>query len=387
MKQLLIDITSLANELRRKRPPHGIPRVTLAYLSNYYPNLQVLFRIRKRVYIFQRDISKKIILLLLSWDFNRFWDIIRLIPKGVILAEKLKPNTDYVLLKTDYGGFKNSWYIDDLKKKKINLIAVVHDLIPITNPEYCSIKNSLKFSKCLNSILDNAKGIVTVSEYTRSVLNDYVSQNKKSSPPTMTALLASGLSTGFAKEERIIKEKYFLTVSTIGDRKNHLLLLHVWRKLVEKMGGKAPKLIIVGKRSTSCNYTHALLERCSLLQGFVFETKCTDQELANYLYYARALLFPTFTEGFGLPLIEALSLKVPVIASDIPVFREIAGDIPDYLDPIDGKGWMEYIENYMLENSSLRQRQLDRISNFKIPLWDEHFAKVDAFIDLVMEAR
>lgn len=273
------------------------------------------------------------------------------------------------------------------KKKKINLIAVVHDLIPITNPEYCSIKNSLKFSKCLNSILDNAKGIVTVSEYTRSVLNDYVSQNKKSSPPTMTALLASGLSTCFAKEERIIKEKYFLTVSTIGDRKNHLLLLHVWRKLVEKMGGKAPKLIIVGKRSTSCNYTHALLERCSLLQGFVFETKCTDQELANYLYYARALLFPTFTEGFGLPLIEALSLKVPVIASDIPVFREIAGDIPDYLDPIDGKGWMEYIENYMLENSSLRQRQLDRISNFKIPLWDEHFAKVDAFIDLVMEAR
>lgn len=105
------------------------------------------------------------------------------------------------------------------------------------------------------------------------------------------------------------------------------------------------------------------------------------------MYYARALLFPTFTEGFGLPLIEALSLKVPVIASDIPVFREIAGDIPDYLDPIDGKGWMEYIENYMLENSSLRQRQLDRISNFKIPLWDEHFAKVDAFIDLVMEAR
>lgn len=60
MKQLLIDITSLANELRRKRPPHGIPRVTLAYLSNYYPNLQVLFRIRKRVYIFQRDISKKL---------------------------------------------------------------------------------------------------------------------------------------------------------------------------------------------------------------------------------------------------------------------------------------------------------------------------------------
>lgn len=88
--------------------------------------------------------------------------------------------------------------------------------------------------------MDNAKGIVTVSEYTRSVLNDYVSQNKKSSPPTMTALLASGLSTRFAKEERIIKEKYFLTVSTIGDRKNHLLLLHVWRKLVEKMGVKRP---------------------------------------------------------------------------------------------------------------------------------------------------
>ena len=56
---------------------------------------------------------------------------------------------------------------------------------------------------------------------------------------------------------------------------------------------------------------------------------------------ARAVLLPSFAEGFGMPVAEALAAGVPVIASDIAALREVGGDVPEYLDPIDGLGWLD----------------------------------------------
>ena len=89
--------------------------------------------------------------------------------------------------------------------------------------------------------------------------------------------------------------------------------------------------------------TLALLERCKQLSNHVIELTASDDELHNYLSYAKALLFPTFAEGYGLPLIESLSAGIPVLCSNLAIFHEIAQEVPDYLDPLDGKAWMEMI--------------------------------------------
>jgi glycosyltransferase involved in cell wall biosynthesis len=170
-------------------------------------------------------------------------------------------------------------------------------------------------------------------------------------------------------------------ISTLVARKNHLLLLHIWRELANKLQDKTPKLVIIGKRSAECSSTLNMLDRCQQIKPYVIETIASDQELQNYLTHATALLFPTFAEGYGLPLIEALNAKVPVIASDLPVFREIAHEIPDYLSPIDGQGWMNLIMDYAEPNSKARNAQLKRLAQFKIVPWDEHFRAVDLFYD------
>jgi glycosyltransferase involved in cell wall biosynthesis len=386
LKQILIDISSITDTLRRNQPPHGIPRVTLAYLQYYLYDMQVLFRTRTRVFIFPQDISQEIGLLLLSWEPTYFRTIARLIIKGFLRSHKTTIRNNCFLLKTDLGGFKNPGYIKTLNDRNIRLLAIVHDLIPAKNPEYYSRSEQEKFSQDISTIINHAKGIVAVSETTRTDLVKHVSLMKRECPPMVTAPLASGLRPVLT-QEKLINEPYFLVIGTIDPRKNHLLLLQIWRNLVDKLGVKTPKLVIIGKRSKKCWGSLDMLDRCEQLKGVVIESQSPDQELINYLLHARALLFPTFSEGYGLPLIEALSFSTPVIASNLPVFREIAGNIPDYLDPLDGKGWMEHIENYALEDSSLRQAQKQRMTNFHIPSWNDHFSKVDAFMNILERSK
>jgi len=124
------------------------------------------------------------------------------------------------------------------------------------------------------------------------------------------------------------------------------------------------------------------LERCESIRGVVIEeAHCSDEQLHAYLQHAQALLFPSFVEGYGMPLVEALALKAPVLASDLDVFREIAGDIPDYLDPLDGPGWLAGIQAYARADSPERNAQLGRIERFREPTWAEHFEHVDRFLE------
>jgi glycosyltransferase involved in cell wall biosynthesis len=159
------------------------------------------------------------------------------------------------------------------------------------------------------------------------------------------------------------------------------MILQIWLRLIEIYGANAPRLVIVGQRGWECENALDLLERCDSLRGFVVEKPvCSDAELVTYLRHAQALLFPSFVEGYGMPLVEALSVGVPAIASDLPVFREIAGDVPEYLDPLDAIGWMKCIEAFAQSENLLRTDQLLRMRNFVAPTWSRHFEELEQLL-------
>jgi glycosyltransferase involved in cell wall biosynthesis len=218
------------------------------------------------------------------------------------------------------------------------------------------------------------------SEETGRDLDQYAKKNGYKIPAwTVARLGADQLKKQTVS--RSFSHPYFVVLSTIEPRKNHLLLLHVWRELIEQLGEYAPRLIVIGRRGWECEQVVDMLDRCIILNGFVIEiSNCNDQELACWLEQARALLFPSFTEGYGLPLIEALSLGVPAIVSDIAVFREIAGNVPEYISPIDGTGWKQTILEYMNLRSTARQAQIERMANYKAPTWADHFRVVEELL-------
>jgi glycosyltransferase involved in cell wall biosynthesis len=381
MNHLLIDATFLINELKRKRPPHGIPRVILAYLRHYQDSMQLVYRVRQKIFILSKGHSQKIIQLILLWEHGLYKNILLLLARGILAGEKINQCDHYFLLKIDQNGMKYPNYFKQLRKMGIKVLVIFHDLFPIIYPEYSDPNYASQFEKNIKLSLKNATGIICVSQNTQNTVTQYAQTNNLICPPIIAAPLAPGFLPTPCSKNRPIAGPYFVIISTIVARKNHLLLLYIWRKLVDELGDKAPKLVIIGKRSSECSNTLAMLDRCPQIRQSIIEVTATDQELQNYLTHATALLFPTFAEGYGLPLIEALGTKVPVLSSDLPIFREIAEDIPDYLDPIDGIGWMQMIMNYAQENDSHREAQLQRIAKFKMPTWEDHFKKVDAFIN------
>jgi glycosyltransferase involved in cell wall biosynthesis len=178
---------------------------------------------------------------------------------------------------------------------------------------------------------------------------------------------------------------YFVALGTIEPRKNHLLLLNLWRQFAATLGAAAPRLVVVGRRGWENENVLDMLERCSAIDGLVRETGALpDREVATLLRGARALLFPSFAEGFGLPLAEALALGVPAIASDLVALREVGGNVPDYLDPLDGPAWRAGILDYARADSVARRAQLGRLGAWKPPAWSDHFAAVDRLLEALV---
>jgi glycosyltransferase involved in cell wall biosynthesis len=265
------------------------------------------------------------------------------------------------------------------------LVIFLHDLIPTDFPEYARPGGSNMHDLRVDNSLALADGLIVNSHATAAALQRFAF-SKCRLPPMHIAPFGAPTSLSCdrgAREIEYPKTPYFLCIGTIEPRKNHLLLLHIWRRMVDTMSpASVPKLILVGRRGWENENIIDMLERCKSLVDHVEERgRENDQELSRLLLGARAVLLPTFAEGFGLPVIEALNASVPVIASDLPVFREFAADVPDYLDPLDGPSWMQHILDYAQPSSAMRDRQIKRLARWVAPDWGAHFDGTLEFMD------
>jgi glycosyltransferase involved in cell wall biosynthesis len=377
----IIDITRLLDRRMKKRLPTGIDRVSLEYIRYFGESSTALVRFFDQwIELTQRE-SEWIFDALLSLDNLDKASVRRVVVKALLRSvgqRFLKPR---YLFNTGHSGLDNTKYGQRLKQSQLKPIFFIHDLIPLTHPEFCRPGESIKHRARMDTMIEFGYGVIANSETTLTALTDYTKIRGDLMPPAIVAPLAPA-SLEVSVNKAFLNKPYFVILGTIEPRKNHWLLLQLWRQLVEQWGKDAPCLVIIGQRGWECENIEDLLDRCEVLKDFVYEySVCSDAELANWLQHSRALLFPSFAEGYGMPLIEALSLSVPVIASDLPAFHEIAGDIPDYIDPLDGKGWASMIMEYTKKDSLSRKHQCQRMAVFEIPTWVSHFELVESFME------
>lgn len=265
-------------------------------------------------------------------------------------------------------------------------IYFVHDLIPLTHPEFCRLGEAERHKRRMRTVLSTASGVIGNSQATLDDLARFGANEGLPRPPAVAAWLGTAPAEHSAAEPP--SRPTFVVLGTIEGRKNHLMLLDIWSRLVARMGADAPRLLIIGQRGWEADEVFRMLDGNQALCGHMIELNhCSDQETARHLASARALLFPSKAEGYGLPLIEALALGTPAIASDLPAFREIGQGVPLLLDPANEAAWEAAILDFATPKSAARAEQLRRLEDFQAPTWDAHFRIVEDWLATIGTGR
>jgi len=255
-----------------------------------------------------------------------------------------------------------------LRAHGVDTVVLLHDLIPITHPEFCRPGDGDKHRVRVLTALKYASRILVNSRYTAHELMRFADQEGLEAPPIDAIHL--GLETGLVARPAATPtpRPYFVHVGTIEARKNLAFLLTIWRRLEEMMGDKAPRLVLVGRYGWENEAVLDHLERSPNLRGLVHQaSNLPDSALATLVSNAQAVVAPSSVEGFDLPAVEACALGVPLIASDIPAHRELVPQA-ELIDPLDGLGWLA-----ALERATLKKPEAPA---YRAPTWDDHFAEV-----------
>lgn len=267
-----------------------------------------------------------------------------------------------------------------LRRERARFLCMVHDLIPIEFPEYARPSGAALHRRRMETVVACADAVIVNSAATGRSLHPWIERSGRAIA-THVALLGTEVLPAAAASSTSAERPTFVCLGTIEPRKNHLLLLHLWRHMAETMPARdVPRLVIVGRRGWENEQVVDMLERCPALKGHVEEINgCSDKRMASLLASARALLMPSFAEGFGMPVAEALSLGVPAICSDLAALREVGGNTPDYLDPLDGPGWQAMILDHA-RSGPAHAAQKARLGQWHKPLWTEHMDIVEKAI-------
>ena len=222
----------------------------------------------------------------------------------------------------------------------------IHDLLPVLMPEYFRTGELPRHRARLKTFARFAAAAIVTTPTVADDLREHLGQLGRRDVPVFVA--PTPISPIFSAPREVdpvlAGHPYFVLCSTLEPRKNHLMILAVWRALVARFGAGAPKLLLVGTRGWHYAPIIDLVERSPALATHVMEVSgLSTPGLKRLVDNAQALLMPTFGEGYGLPVHEAMAAGAPVIASDIPVFRWIQHPLLTRLSPLDGEAWLEAI--------------------------------------------
>jgi len=196
------------------------------------------------------------------------------------------------------------------------VILTVHDLFPITMPQYYSRRYRFYFRTCIRMSLKQADAVLYNSQETKRVTEEYFPFLKQKSS------FVSYLIVPKPPAKEVIDEGFFLYIGNLEKRKGTDLLLNAWCSYREK-GGERPLYLAGNIREKGiAALLHEAEGRFADIRylGYV-----TDEEKYDLLSRCHCFVFPSRAEGFGLPPLEAVSYGKPVLVSDLPIFREILG--------------------------------------------------------------
>lgn len=296
--------------------------------------------------------------------------------KELLSSEKIK----IVLPPQIMQGFLSSWWrsslvSEDIRSRNLDVyhglsnelpkripfstkkIVTIHDLIFLRHPEWYPIIDRNIYYKKFRHACKTADAVVAVSEQTKKDVIYYFNI-----PEEKIKVIYQSCGDHFThratdqekkqfREKRDLPEKYILYVGTIEERKNLLTLVRSLATVPDIA------LVVIGKKKKYFDEVNAFVNANHLQQRIIYPDNVDESELKLYYQNAAVFVYPSRYEGFGIPVIEALSSGTPVITSSVSALPEAGGSGTLYINPDDADELAQKI-NMVLGDTVLREKMI-----------------------------
>ncbi len=353
VKTIYLDVTDLVDYAKLNASLSGIQRV----VSNLICNIEHYLKGRKglcivpvmpeyhnmRVFSLNKNLILRMIQVLREAGVDR-----PRLDKAIeaVLASRTPVEPKRGDIFAIAGAFWVFTHFDMLRRLRENGVAFVlfvHDLIQLSHPEFVFEAATRQFRHAIVETLMLANGILTNSEFVAEDVRNFLRERMKFDLPVKAVPLATELppltNKGLALSQPVrdvIGEPYVLSVATIEVRKNHMYMVRIWEKLIKSQVPNIPNLVFVGKIGWDIKPFLDYIEGSDQLEGRLrILSRVTDFELSKLYKHAMFTMFPSFIEGFGLPVGESLAYGKPCISSDRASMPEVGGKFARYVNPDD----------------------------------------------------
>lgn len=272
-------------------------------------------------------------------------------------------------------------HLKELKKNNyIKIAALIYDFSPVLEPQFCHPNIVETFSNYMNDSISVMDLLISISKNTTKDAIKWGSNNNLKSFP-QTDLIRLGEEINESKPVRpdnknIIPGKFIICVGTIEARKNHIGLYLAY-KMAHKKGIDLPNIVIVGRRGWHADDVYNNITRdIEISNKFILLHDASDRELEWLYENALFSVYPSFYEGWGLPVAESLRNGLPCLASNASSIPEIGGGLVEYFSPYSPEQIMQKIEFYYHDTISLDKKRKIIKSKYSPTSWDETYKQL-----------
>lgn len=318
-------------------------------------------------------------------DMNGYWRAAKLLMgDGIDLGRpvrRLPRQTIYIDI--GHNGISREMFVAWLKARPdISPVFMLHDTIPLDFPEFVTPGGVTEHARVMQNAAQFAHAIITPTPAAAASIHARFTAQGHGDIPIHPIGLP--IDAAFHPEEhknaKVAGRPYFLICGAIERRKNHALLLDVWDELAARHGTATPRLVIAGRPNTGSEAVINRIRQSEVLSRHIHVASgLSTPAIARLIAGARALLMPSFAEGFGLPPVEALTLGTPAILSDIAAHREATEGYGIYLNARDRSEWTRAIEMAMADTPDYLALKT-RIAGFTPLDWTGYMHRVEALL-------
>lgn len=406
-----LELKDLFSYLSQHTTVTGITRVTLGIINYVLENMDDnkasqyffvhQFRDAEGVMLISHNNMRRVVRSALSGEDNllKMQNMLELI-KDTSPIFRLAEGDSYVILGAFWEFVANPSWIGGMRSRGVNIGAYIYDLIPITHHQYCMKPLTDAFTVAFAETSRLLDFSLTISKFVAEQVENFLDVHQIASMPIMAVPLAHELmlktettssNIDVRRSDQVFglknkEKKYFtdvpfvLCVCTIEARKNHGYLFSIWKRMIEARID-VPDLVFVGRPGWRVSELLDQIEESNFLKGRLHILNgLTDSELSGLYERCLFTVFPSFVEGWGLPVGESLSHGKVCVASSTSSIPEVGGDYAIYVDPFDIESGYAAIHRLISDPTELARAQNEIQKTFTPRTWQD--VGVDFFKNL-----